>query len=135
MRRAFLSFADEDTGKVKSLVAGLYSPEYDLDFYDGPLDADIDSPDAAAIKSAIGEKIAKCSITVCLIGENTHKSKWVDSQLQKSIHKGNKIIAMALKGVKEAILPAVIKGEYLKFYPWDPQRLSRLILEEELKPF
>jgi hypothetical protein len=133
MKRVFLSFADEDAQKVKRLITLLYSPDYDLDFYDGPLDIDIDTEGANAVKRAIGEKIVKCSVTVCLIGENTHKSKWVDSQLQKSRHKGNKIIAMALKGIKEAVLPNVIREEYLTFYPWDPQKLRKLILEETPK--
>jgi hypothetical protein len=135
MKRVFLSFADEDAQKVKRLITLLYSPDYDLDFYDGPLGIDIDTEDANAIKQAIGEKIVKCSVTVCLIGENTHKSKWVDSELQKSRHKGNKIIAMALKRVKEAVLPSVIREEYLTFYPWDPQKLRKLILEETPRIF
>ena len=113
MKKVFLSFADEDSQKVKSLMLLLSSPEYDLDFYEGPLDIAIDAPGADAIKRAIGEKIVKCGIVVCLIGENTHNSKWVDSQLQKNRNKGNKIIAMALKGTQDAVLPAVIKEENL----------------------
>jgi hypothetical protein len=135
MKRVFLSFADEDAQKVKGLISLLFNTDYDLDFYDGPLDTDIDSEVAPAIKRAIGGKIVKCSVTVCLIGENTHKSKWVDSELQKSRHKGNKIIAMALKGIETAVLPAVIKEERLVFYPWDPQRLRKLILEETPRLF
>ena len=135
MKRVFLSFADGDAQKVKRLITLLYSPDYDLDFYDGSLDMDIDTEGANAVKRAIGEKIVKCSITVCLIGENTHKSKWVDSELQKSRHKGNRIIAMALKGVKEAVLPGVIKEEYLTFCPWNPQKLRELILEEPPRLF
>lgn len=135
MKRVFLSFADEDAQKVKRLITLLYNPDYDLDFYDGPLDMDIDSESANAIKRAIGEKIVKCSVTVCLIGENTHKSKWVDSELQKSRHKGNKIIAMALKWIKDAVLPSVISEERVNFYPWDPQKLRKLILEEPSRLF
>jgi len=130
-----LSFADEDTQKVKNLLPLLSSPEYDLDFYAGPLDIDIDAPGAEVIKRAIGEKIVKCSIVVCLIGENTHNSKWVDSQLQKNRNKGNRIIAMALKGTEDAVLPAVIREENLTFYPWDPARLKKLIAEDTGKLF
>ncbi len=135
MKKVFLSFADEDAQKVRGLITSLYSPDYDLDFYDGPLDMDIDAEAADVAKRLIGEKIVKCSVTVCLIGENTHKSKWVDCQLQKSLRKGNKIIAMALKGIKEAVLPVIIREEYLTFYPWDPRRLRKLILEEALRIF
>jgi len=135
MKKVFLSFAEQDTQKVKNLTPLLSSPEYDLDFYDGPLDLDIDAPGADMIKQAIGEKIVKCSIVVCLISENTHNSKWVDSQLQKNRNKGNRIIAMALKGTQDAVLPVVIREENLTFYPWDPQRLKELIAKDTHKLF
>ena len=96
---------------------------------------DIDAQGAEAIKQAIGEKIVKCNLTVCLISDNTHKSKWVDSQLQKSRNKGNRIITMALKGTEDAVLPVVVREENLKFYPWDPPRLKKLITEEINKLF
>ncbi|HNW39970.1 MAG TPA: TIR domain-containing protein [Candidatus Omnitrophota bacterium] len=135
LKRVFLSFCGEDAQKVKNLLPLLNSPEYELDFYDGPLDAEIDTPAANSIKQAIGAKIAKCNLAVCLIGENTHSSKWVDSQLQKNRNKGNRIIAMALKGTQDAVLPAAIKEENLTFYPWDPPRLQKLIAEESGKLF
>lgn len=130
MKRVFLSFAPEDMRKVKDLLPLLASPDYELDFYDEIPDVDFDSEGADCIKRAIGEKIVNCSVTVCLIGENTHKSKWVDCQLQKSRHKGNRIIAMALKRIESAVLPDVVREENLKFYPWDPQKLRTLIGEK-----
>ncbi|MFA5005773.1 MAG: TIR domain-containing protein [Candidatus Omnitrophota bacterium] len=130
MKRVYLSFADVDAPKVKRLLPLLESPEYELDFYDGPLDMDIDAQGAEAVKQLIGEKIVKCGITVCLISENTYKSKWVDSQLQKSRNKGNRVIAMALKGTEDAVLPVVVREKNLAFYPWDPARLKQLIAEE-----
>ena len=135
MKKIFLSFADEDAQKVKNLMPLLSSPEYGLDFYDGPLDIGIDASGAEVIKQAIGEKIVKCSIVVCLIGENTHNSKWVDAQLQKNRNKGNRIIAMALKGTQDAVLPSVIREENLTFYPWDPERLKELIAKDTRKLF
>jgi len=135
MKRVYLSFADEDAQKVNKLLALLFSPEYELDYYAQPLTADIEAGEAQIIKRAIGEKIIKCSVAVCLIGENTHNSKWVDLQLKKNQNKGNRIIAMALKGTESAVLPALVREENLTFYPWDPQRLKKLITEESGKLF
>lgn len=135
MKKVFLSFADEDAQKVEKLISLLRSPNYELDFYEGSLDLDFDAEGAEAVRKAIGEKIVKCNIAVCLIGENTHKSRWVDSQLRKNRNKGNKIIAMALKGVQYAILPDVVKEEFLTFYPWDPQKLKTLITDDARKLF
>lgn len=127
MKRVYLSFAEADIQKVKNLISVLSSPDYDLDFYDGP--------DSEDLSRAIGEKIVKCDIAVCLISDNTHNSKWVDLQLQKNRNKGNRIIAMALKGIKDAVLPAVIREENVTFYPWDPQRLKELIAQDTHKFF
>jgi len=130
MKRVFLSFAAEDTRKVKDLLPLLRSPDYELDFYEVPLGMDFESEGAESIKRTIGEKIVRSNITVCLIGEHAHKNKWVDCQLEKSRHKGNKIIAMALRSIESAVLPDVVREENLKFYPWDPQKLKKLIAEE-----
>jgi len=135
MKRVFLSFAPEDLPKAEKLIPLLRCQDYELDFYEKPLDLDFDAEGSEAISREAGEKIAKCNIAVCLIGENTHKSKWVDSQLRKNRNKGNKIIAMALKGVESAVLPEVIKEEFLTFYPWDPQKLKILIGDDTHKPF
>ena len=135
MKRVFLSFAPEDLPKAEKLIPLLRCQDYELDFYEKPLDLDFDAEGSEAISREIGEKIAKCNITVCLIGENTHKSKWVDSQLRKNRNKGNKIIAMALKGVESAVLPEVVKEEFLTFYPWDLQKLKILISDDTHKPF
>ncbi len=127
MKKVYLSFAHEDASRVEKLISFLRGQDYELDFYEGPLDLDFDAEGAEAVRRAIGEKIVKCNIAVCLIGENTHKSRWVDCQLRKNRNKGNKIIAMALKGVQDAVLPDVVKEEFLTFYPWDPQKLKTLI--------
>jgi hypothetical protein len=130
MKAVFLSFSAEDTLRAKDLMPLLDNPQYSLDFYDGLLGCDSGENLTEQVKREIGQKITRSGITVCLIGENTHKSKLVDCELQKSRHKGNKIIAMALKKVESAVLPAVIKEENLRFYPWDYKKLTGLILED-----
>jgi len=135
MKHVFLSFTGQDAQKVEHLLSLLASPEFDLGFYDGPLDMDFDAPEAELIKRAIGEKIVKCGIAVCLISENTHNCKWVDLELAKNRNKGNRIIAMALKGTVDAVLPLIVREENLTFYPWDPQRLKNLIAQDSGKLF
>ncbi|MBU0548105.1 MAG: TIR domain-containing protein [Candidatus Omnitrophica bacterium] len=134
-KRVFLSFAEEDAQKVEKIIPLFRSPNYELDFYEGDLSLDFGAEGAQALRMAMGEKIAKCNIVVCLIGENTHKSRWVDCQLRKNRDKGNKIIAMALKGVECVVLPIVVKEESLNFYPWDPQKLKTLITADTRKLF
>jgi hypothetical protein len=128
-KRVFLSFLAEDRQRVEGLRLLAANPDYDLEFYDESVRAAIDSRDAEYIKRQIREKINRTSVTVCLISENTHTSKWVDWELEESNRKGNVIIAMALKGVERAVLPKLIKEKNLAFHAWDPAQLSKLIAE------
>lgn len=130
-KRVFLSFKSEDKQRVWGLRWIASNPDFDLEFYDESVRVPIDSQNSAYIKQRIKEKIARSSVTVCLISETTHESKWVDWELEESIKKGNTIIAMALKDVERAILPAPIKRLGLTFYPWDHNLLARLIQESQ----
>ena len=102
------------------------NPDYDLEFYDESVRVPIDSRDSEYVKRIIREKISRASVTVCLISELTHTSKWVDWELQESVDKGNTIIAMALKGVDRATLPKLIREMNLTFHAWDPAHLATL---------
>lgn len=127
MKRVFISYAYEDIQQVRGLKLLLANPNYDLEFYDESLSVAVDSEDASYIKTVIGDKIRRSSVTLCLIGIETHKSKWVDWELKKSVEEGNRIIAMALKGIERAVLPVVIKEQKLTFHPWNPAGLGALI--------
>lgn len=128
MQKLFLSIAEEDAGQLKQIAQECALADSRCDFYEGPF-VPFDSTEADPLKRVIGEKISHCDMTVCFIGENTYKSPWVDCQLRKSRQKGNRIIAMALKGIKIAVLPEVVREENLQFYPWDPRRITKLLID------
>lgn len=126
-KRVFLSFLGEDKKNVDGLRLLAANPNYDLEFYDESVGTPFDSDNKGYIKGQIREKINRTSVTVCLISEQTHTSKWVDWELEESYKKGNTIIAMALKGVERATLPTLIKEKNLAFRGWNPQSLGELI--------
>jgi len=128
-KRVFLSFIGEDRQRVQGLRLLAANPDYDLEFYDESVRSPIDSSDADYIKRKIREKLGRTTVTVCLISEDTWKSPWVDWELEESDEKANTIIAMALKDVPEAVLPALIKTKGLKFHAWNPAYLGKLIAE------
>lgn len=126
-KRVFLSFIAEDKDRVQGLRLLAKNPNFDIEFYDESVRTPFDSQNAEYIKRQIREKINRTSVTVCLISEETHKSKWVDWELRVSDEKGNNIIAMALKGVDKAVLPSLVKEKGLKFHGWDVDKLASLI--------
>ena len=54
----------------------------DLEFDDYSVKEPINSENALYIKQEIREKITKSSIVLCLIGHSTHKSSWVEWELE-----------------------------------------------------
>ena len=126
-KRVFLSFAAEDKAQVQGLRLLKDNPNFELDFYDESVQVAVDSSDVDYIKRVIREKIRRCSVTVCLISATTHKSRWVDWELQTSKEENNKIVVMALKGIDNAILPSFVRENNLTFNAWDPAQLARLI--------
>ena len=128
-KRVFLSFLEEDKEKTWGLRLLAANPNHDLEFYDESVRVPIDSQTANYIKRCIREKISRASVTVCLISDNTHTSRWVDWELDESVTRGNAIIAMALKGVERAILPRLIKERNITFHEWNPSYLCTLIEE------
>jgi hypothetical protein len=128
-KRVFLSFASEDLDHVRGLRLLKDNPDFELEFYDESIKEPIDSRNADYIKRVIGEQISRASVTVCLISKTTYQSKWVDWELEKSDEEEKTIIAMAIKGVERATLPALIKEKKLTFWTWDPEHLAKLINE------
>jgi MTH538 TIR-like domain (DUF1863) len=77
-KNIFISFRGEDEFKVNTLrgLAKFKNVAFTMD--DASLRKAIDSRDEAYIKSVIRPKIRGCDICLCMIGENTHRSrKWV----------------------------------------------------------
>jgi hypothetical protein len=126
-KRVFISFINEDRSRVDGLRLLAANPSYDLEFYDESVRVPVDSLNAEYVKRIIREKISRTSVTVCLIGEMTYTSRWVDWELEESEKKENIIIPMALKGVERATLPALVFKKKLAFYVWDPAHLGALI--------
>jgi len=125
--RVFLSFDSDDLPQIRGLRVLAANPNYDLEFYDESLKEPIESQRAEYIKQVIREKIKRASITLCLVGSNTYKSKWVDWELRESEKQGNKIIAMALKGIERVIFPSFLKEKSITVWKWDPEYLQTLI--------
>ncbi|MBU1125211.1 MAG: TIR domain-containing protein [Candidatus Omnitrophica bacterium] len=130
--RVFIAFSESDMEEVKKAIQELAHSGSEFDFYEGPFPREFELAQAEQARRTIGEKIVQSSITVCLIGEETHRSPWVAAMLQKTLHKGNPIIAMALRKVERAVLPEIIHQENLRFYPWNPKKLLQLL--EEKRP-
>ena len=128
MKRVFISFAHEDRPQVNGLRLLAANDKFDIEFYDESVQTAIDSQNATYIKSKIRDKIARTSVTVCMVSALTCTSQWVDWELETSFAKGNKLIFMGFKnGPTTLQLPALAKQLNLPWYLWDHDHLAQLI--------
>src|SRR5436305_2149430 len=83
-KRVFLSFVVEDQSLVTLFRGQAKNKNNDLEFSDYSVQEPYESDNAAYIRAKICERIRAASVTICLIGETTYKSKWVDWEVRAS---------------------------------------------------
>jgi hypothetical protein len=98
----------------------------DVEFYDESVRVAYKSDNAPYIRSRIRERINRSSVTVCLLGQNTHLSEWVNWELATSMELKKTVIPMGLpNGPSTLYLPSAINGQ--RWWLWDVDHLQRLI--------
>lgn len=91
------------------------------------------------VRDEIIKKLEKSSKLVVLIGEDTHKSEWVEWEVN-TFHKMKEKISgentckrirgMKLKGASQAKIPSSLGGKSAKCMDWNPESLD-LWLDED----
>jgi hypothetical protein len=131
--RVFISFKAEDKPQVDGLRLLAKNPNYELEFYDESVRVAIDSGNATYIKTRIREKIERSGVVLCLVSPVTHTSNWVSWELETAIALGKPIVAMAIKGLQNATLPAPIRNR-VSFYAWNPGSLGTYLADAKVVP-
>src|SRR5437016_11401076 len=84
----FISFDyDNDKHYKNLLLAWDKNDDFDFGFYDGSLREAINSTNAAYIKSQIKPTILAASRLLCIVGEQTSKSAWIDWEIRRHYRK------------------------------------------------
>jgi hypothetical protein len=93
-RRLFLSFHAEDRDRVDEFRQLASDPNVDIAFYDGSLQAPLNSERADYIKKILRKRISRASVAVCLIGNGTAWREWVDWELTYALRMNKGICAV-----------------------------------------
>lgn len=136
-RRVFTSFQMVDHWAIQYLREIKTSPDFDLEFYDESIVEPFDSVSADYIRRKLRERIGRTSVTVCLVGQTTRQSKWVDFELFESFKKGNRVIGMGLPGGPSRVpYPRFFEQAGAPVKPWNVDVLRALITTaSEPRPF
>src|SRR5689334_20398325 len=96
-KRIFISYDYENDRHYRNLLSAWNkNDEFDFEFYDGSLNIAVDSENAAYIKSVIKPKILRSTHLLCIVGQYTHNSEWVDWEIEKAVEAGKKLIGVKI---------------------------------------
>lgn len=108
-RRIFISFDyDNDRHYKNLLVAWDKNDIFDFAFFDGSVTVPVNSDKAGPIRRVISQRISNCSHLLCIVGEYTHKSSWVEWEIEKAVSLNKNIIAV--KTAKGNTTPVPLYG-------------------------
>ena len=123
-KKTFISFRGEDEFRVNTLRGLAKFRNVDFVIDDVSLRNAINSKDDTYIRSVIRPKIQGCQVCVCLIGENTHRSrKWVPWEIGLAIEEGKEILGMRFWDSQNASTPSVLVTNGIRPFDWDVDKL------------
>ncbi|ONN64991.1 TIR domain-containing protein [Herbaspirillum sp. VT-16-41] len=117
-RNVFISFATEDINEVNLLRAQAKNEKSDIEFNDHSVREPYNSERAEYIKQKIAERIARTSVCVVYLSDNTAQSDWVRWEVDKSVELGKKVIAVHAKDGYHGPRPEWITRHNIKIVPW-----------------
>jgi hypothetical protein len=127
-KRVFLSFVVEDLDLVNLFRGQAKNKNNDLEFSDYSVQEPFDSTDASYIRGKIRERIKAASVTLCLVGESTYKSKWVDWEIRTSDEEGNTVFGIRLhSSAGKDITPKALTDLTTSVHNWDIDAIVKAI--------
>lgn len=128
MAKIFISFRGEDQFRVFTLRGLAEFKNVTFEWDDVSLREAIKSRDENYIKGVIRPKIHSCDMCLCMIGENTHKSRnWIPWEITLAIGERKEVIAMRFKNSDNAITPKILMDNYIVPFNWDVDKLFKKI--------
>jgi len=126
-RNVFLSFEAGDVTLVNLFRGQAKNKNNDLEFSDYSVKDAFDSQNADYIRQQITKLIKMASVTICLIGNDTHKSRWVNWEIGKSAELGKKLLGVRLHSSDDDIVPKALKDAKAKVLNWDIDAIVKAI--------
>src|ERR1051325_12181979 len=100
---------DNDKHYKRLLQAWSANSQFNLEFFDQSVDVSVNSIQAGPIRRVISQRISKSDLLLCIVGEETHHSDWVDWEIEKADELGKKIVAVKVE--RDNITPSAIYGK------------------------
>jgi len=108
-KKIFISYDyDKDKHYKNLLLAWGANKLFDFSIHDHSADVSVNSSDATAIKRVISRYINEATYFLIIVGEKTHKSAWVNWEIEKALELRKRIVAV--KTDRENVSPDALLG-------------------------
>lgn len=101
-RKVFFSFKYDDVQRAMNVRnSNVISGALKSGFIDKADFEAVEKQGEKAIQKWIDEQLTGTSVTVVLVGANTHKSKWVKYEIEQSIARGNGLLTIDISKIAD----------------------------------
>ena len=128
----FVSHYHEDENSIKKFK-DLLSDNYCIKNYSVTSDKYNDANNEEYIKyKYLKPLINQSSILICLIGPETHDSKWVDWEIREAEKLGKQIIGVYIQGAKNSDIPPALEEYADAIVGWNSDNIERALNGESI---
>ncbi len=117
-KNVFISFVEEDLDEVNLLRAHAKNENSKIEFNDHSVRVPYDSDRAEYIKQKISERIARATVCVVYLSDNTAQSDWVKWEVDESLKRGRKVIGVHPQGKPVTNMPGWVKEYGIQVVQW-----------------
>ena len=108
IKNVFVSHYHEDEDSIKQFK-DLLSADYCIKNYSVTSEKYNNATNEEYIKSLLRPLINQSSTLICLIGPETHDSKWVDWEIREAEKLDRQIIGVYIQGAKDSDIPPALE--------------------------
>src|SRR5947208_1664444 len=132
-RRIFISYHHKDQMKAKGFNLLRWNKNVDFEFVGRHLLDPVHSENQAYIERCVKEELGGTSVTVVILGDDTHASEWVAREIEWSLakHHPNGVVGIRLdKDVKVPVdsqVGAALRSAGAEIIDWDLSQFEAAI--------
>lgn len=131
IKNVFVSHYHEDEDSIKQFK-DLLSADYCIKNYSVTTEKYNDATNEDYIKSLLRPLINQSGTLICLIGPNTHNSKWVDWEIREAESLEKQIIGVYIQGAKDSDIPPALEEFADAIVGWNTENIEKALGGESI---
>ena len=131
IKNIFVSHYHEDEDSIKQFK-DLLSADYCIKNYSVTSEKYNNATNEEYIKSLLRPLINQSSTLICLIGPETHDSKWVDWEIREAEKLDRQIIGVYIQGAKDSDIPPALEEFADAIVGWNTENIEKALGGESI---